>query len=182
MSHLERLVEYPEPRYHGERGEKSAVFRPASTPPDLSSPGSTTHYLATNESTGGEFGLYKVELGGRSPGARTHFHRAMSESFYVLSGQLELFDGDRWVSGREGDFLYVPAGGLHAFKNVTDEPLSMLMLFSPGAPREEYFERVAEMAQRGGAELKDFRERHDSYFSEDLDAKGNPGGAGRHRD
>ncbi|MEV5611134.1 cupin domain-containing protein [Streptomyces sp. NPDC052225] len=169
MSFLEPL-DYPEPRYHGDRGEVNAVFRPAETPPDLSSPGGTTHYLATHESTGGEFGLYKVELGARSPGAKTHFHRAMSESFYVLSGELELFDGRKWVTGREGDFLYVPVGGLHAFKNATDEPLSMLMLFSPGAPREEYFEQVAEVSRRGGEELKNFRVRHDSYFEEDLDA------------
>ncbi|MGQ4486173.1 hypothetical protein ACN6LM_002887 [Streptomyces sp. SAS_281] len=46
--------------------------------------------------------------------------------------------------------------------------MSMLMLFSPGAPREEYFERVAEMSQRGGEELKRFRVRHDSHFTEDF--------------
>jgi quercetin dioxygenase-like cupin family protein len=92
----------------------------------------------------------------------------MSESFYILSGELELYNGENWVTGREGDFLYVPVGGLHAFKNVTDEPMSMLMLFSPGAPREEYFEHVAERTQRGGEELKRFRVRHDSYFLEDL--------------
>ncbi|MER0246939.1 cupin domain-containing protein [Streptomyces sp. HSW2009] len=167
MSYLEPLA-YPEPRYHGAEGEVSAVFRPADAPPELSSPGGSTHYLATNESTGGEFGLYKVELAARSAGAKPHFHRAMSESFYVLSGALELYDGDRWVTGRTGDFLYVPVGGLHAFKNTTDEPLTMLMLFSPGAPREEYFERVAEVAQRGGQELTDFRTRHDSFFVEDF--------------
>ncbi|MEV1173866.1 hypothetical protein [Nonomuraea sp. NPDC049784] len=72
------------------------------------------------------------------------------------------------MTGRAGDFLYVPVGGLHAFKNVTDDPTSMLMLFSPGAPREEFFERVAEMAQRGSEELKEFRVRHDSYFEEDF--------------
>ncbi|CAL9594548.1 cupin domain-containing protein [Streptomyces sp. enrichment culture] len=168
MSYPEHL-EYPEARYHGDQGEVSAVFRRADSPPDISSPGGTTHYLATQESTGGEFGLYKVELGPRSPGARTHFHKAMSESFYVLSGELELFNGEKWVTGRAGDFLYVPAGGLHAFRNVTDDPTSMLMLFSPGAPREEYFERVAEMARRGGEELRRFRTRHDSYFVEDLE-------------
>ncbi|MFD4633776.1 cupin domain-containing protein [Streptomyces sp. NPDC058284] len=129
----------------------------------------STHYLATNESTGGEFGLYKVKLGARSAGAKTHFHKAMSESFYILSGELELYNGEKWVTGRTGDFLYVPVGGLHAFKNVTDEPMSMLMLFSPGAPREEYFERVAEVAQRGREELKQFRVRHDSYFLEDFE-------------
>ncbi|MBH5337809.1 cupin domain-containing protein [Streptomyces pactum] len=168
MSHPEDFA-YPPARYHGTTGEVNATFRPADTPPDISSPGATTHYLATHASTGGEFGLYKVELGARSPGARTHFHRAMSESFYILSGELELYNGERWVTGRTGDFLHVPVGGLHAFRNVTDEPTSMLMLFSPGAPREEYFERVAEMAQRGGEELERFRVRHDSYFLEDLE-------------
>ncbi|MFE4667054.1 cupin domain-containing protein [Streptomyces sp. NPDC056716] len=162
--------EYPAARYHGIQGEANSVFRPADSPPDISSPGATTHYLATNQSTSGEFGLYRVDLGARSAGAKTHFHRTMSESFYVLSGELELYDGEAWVTGRTGDFLYVPAGGLHAFKNVTDEPMSMLMLFSPGAPREEYFERLAEMAQRGGEELKQFRIRHDSYFLEDFES------------
>lgn len=170
MSFPEDLT-YPEPRYHGDRGEVNATFRPAGTPPDISSPGGgSTHYLATNESTGGEFGLYRVDLAARAAGAKTHFHKAMSESFYVLSGELELYNGEKWVTGREGDFLYVPVGGLHAFKNVTDEPMSMLLLFSPGAPREEYFERVGEMAQRGGEELKQFRIRHDSYFVEDFES------------
>ncbi|MGP3769933.1 cupin domain-containing protein [Streptomyces sp. SDT5-1] len=168
MSYVENM-RYPEPRYHGDTGEVSASFRSADTPPEVSSPGGSTSYLATQESTGGEFGLYRGVLGPRSAGAKAHFHRAMSESFYVLSGELELYDGEKWVTGREGDFLYVPAGGLHAFKNVTEEPVSMLMLFAPGAPREEYFERVAEMSRRGPEELKEFRVRHDSYFVEDFD-------------
>ncbi|MGC0398517.1 hypothetical protein RKD27_001161 [Streptomyces sp. SAI-126] len=50
---------------------------------------------------------------------------------------------------------------------MTDEPMSMLMLFSPGAPREEYFEQVAEVGQRGGEELERFRVRHDSCFLPD---------------
>ncbi|WP_063726756.1 cupin domain-containing protein [Streptomyces sp. RTd22] len=170
MSYPEDL-QYPEPRYHGTRGEVNAVFRPADTPAELASPsGGATHYFATNASTGGEFGLYKVEMGPRAGGPATHFHRAVSESFYVLSGELELYNGEKWVTGREGDFLYVPVGGLHAFKNVTDEPTSMLLLFAPGAPREEYFERLAEVTQRGGEELKRFRIRHDSYFVEDFES------------
>ncbi|MFJ4902750.1 cupin domain-containing protein [Streptomyces sp. NPDC088727] len=168
MSSIENM-RYPEPRYRGVEGEVNASFRPADTPPEVSSPGGSTSYLATHESTGGEFGLYKGVLGPNSAGAKTHFHRAMSESFYILSGELELFNGEKWVTGREGDFLYVPVGGLHAFKNVTDAPMSMLMLFSPGSPREEYFEQVAEMSRRGREDLKEFRIRHDSYFVEDFD-------------
>lgn len=148
-------------------------------PLDISSPGASTHHLATNDSTGGEFGLYKVELGARSAGAKTHFHKAMSESFSILSGELELYNGEKWVTGRVGDFLYVPIGGLHAFKNVTDEPTSMLMVFSPGAPCEEYFERVAEMAQRGAEELKRLRLRHDSHKSADAACVHSPGRTNR---
>ncbi|WP_172386912.1 cupin domain-containing protein [Streptomyces sp. MNP-20] len=162
-------MSYPAPRYHGDKGEVNASFRTADTPPEFVSPrGDAYRYLATQESTGGEYGLYQVDLAAGAAGAKTHFHRAMSEAFYVLSGELELFNGDKWVTGRSGDFLYVPPGGLHAFKNATDEPMSMLMLFTPGAPREEFFERVAEVSQREREELKEFRVRHDSYFEEDL--------------
>jgi mannose-6-phosphate isomerase-like protein (cupin superfamily) len=165
-------VSYPEPRYLGEGGEVSAVYRSADTEPDLSSPsGNRTHYLATHVLTGGEFGLYKIDMGPRSPGPSAHFHRTISESFFILSGEAQLFDGERWITARRHDFLYVPVGGLHAFKNGSDAPASMLLLFSPGAPREEYFEKVAEMATRGGEEFAEFLLRHDSFF---VDVDGTP--------
>ncbi|MEU1199748.1 cupin domain-containing protein [Streptomyces sp. NPDC005813] len=158
-------MSYPEPRYLGEQGEITALFRPADTPPDITAPtGNHTHYLATHTSTGGEFGLYRVDLGPASPGPSTHFHRSISESFFVLSGAVNLFNGDQWITARPGDFLYVPPGGLHAFHNEADEPASMLLLFTPGAPREEYFEKIGEVAQRGGEELREFLLRHDSFF------------------
>ena len=164
-------MSYPEKRYLGEHGEITAVFRPSDNAPPLTQPGNRILYLATQASTQGEFGLYRVDMGPRSPGPSTHFHRTISESFFVLSGSVELYNGDRWVRAGEGDFLYVPVGGLHAFKNDSADPASMLLLFSPGAPREEYFEKVAEMAKRGGQEFADFLVRHDSYF---VDGDGGP--------
>ncbi|MEU4096078.1 cupin domain-containing protein [Streptomyces sp. NPDC026673] len=158
-------MSYPEPRYLGEQGEISALFRSADTAADVIAPsGGRTHYLATHASTGGDFGLYRIDMGPGSPGPSTHFHRSISESFFVLSGAVQLFDGERWITARPGDFLHVPAGGLHAFQNDSDEPASMLLLFAPGAPREEYFERAGEMAQRGGAAFREFLLRHDSFF------------------
>lgn len=136
---------YPDPRYLGENGEINAVFRTADHAPELSSPGGNDlHYLATQALTGGEFGLYKVDMGPQSPGPSTHFHRSISETSFVLAGTVPLFDGEQWVSAGQDDFLYVPVGGLHAFRNTSDDPASMLLLFSPGAPHEEYFEREAE--------------------------------------
>ena len=78
--------------------------------------------------------------------APAHFHRAMSEAFFVLSGTMRLYDGTEWVDGHQGDFLYVPPGGIHGFRNEADEPASILMLFAPGAPREAYFEGFGALA------------------------------------
>lgn len=159
-------MSYPPRRYEGDDGEVSARFRPVGQEPELpSATGSAIHLLATQASTGGEFGLYRMDMAPRSKGPRAHYHRTISESFFVLSGQVRLFDGDHWITGRSGDFLYVPVGGLHGFSNDFDEPASMLLLFAPGAPREDYFARLGKKARLGGEELERFRVEHDTYYT-----------------
>ena len=97
-----------------------------------------------------------------------NFHRTMSESFYVLTGTVRIFDGTSWVDTYPGDYTFVPDGGLHGFRNESGQPASMLLLFAPGAPREAYFEglvEIAEMAEEPSAEeLADFYARHDNIW------------------
>jgi mannose-6-phosphate isomerase-like protein (cupin superfamily) len=157
------LVSYPDRRYFGADGEVSAVLRPADAAAELQRPSVSYHYLATTASTGGEFGLYRVDMRPGAGGPSTHFHKTISESFFVLSGTVRLFDGERWIDGTAGDFLYVPVGGLHAFHG-SDEPASMLLLFAPGAPREAYFEGVTELAGLSDEERAQFFIDHDNYF------------------
>jgi mannose-6-phosphate isomerase-like protein (cupin superfamily) len=157
-------VSYPEPRYFGDEGQVSAVFRPVGAEPDIKRPTVAYHYLATTASTDGEFGLYRVDMGPKAGGPSTHFHKAISESFFVLSGTVRLYDGERWIDARAGDFLYVPVGGLHAFHG-SDEPSSMLLLFAPGAPREAYFEQVTEVAKLSDEERVRFFLDHDTYWT-----------------
>ncbi|WP_201294826.1 MULTISPECIES: hypothetical protein [unclassified Nocardiopsis] len=54
----------------------------------------------------------------------------------------------------QGDFLHVPQGGPHAFRNDSD------------APREEYFEQVSQLVRTSEEERAAFFDRHDSYFVE----------------
>ena len=96
--------------------------------------------MANQQATGGDYGLYRVDIAPAGGGPGPHFHRAMSEAFFVLSGTMKLYDGNDWIDGHPHDFLYVPPGGIHGFRNEADEPASVLMLFAPGAPREAYFE------------------------------------------
>lgn len=161
-------MSYPEARYLGEAGENSGIFRPASAGPDLMIGETAVHYLGTGASTGGQFGLYRWEMGPKRSGPAPHFHRTISESFFVLSGTVRLFDGKGSTDATEGDFLHVPAGGVHSFCNDSGEPASMLILFTPGAPREAYFEElgaiVAEGRRLGDAEWTDLYLRHDQYM------------------
>ena len=162
-------MSYPDARYVGDRGEISAVFRPAGAPPELAVGASgSASYLATGASTNGQFGLYRWDMGPERAGPGTHFHRTISESFFLLSGTVQLFDGDRWTGATAGDFLFVPEGGLHAFRNESGEPASMLILFAPGAPRERYFEELAQIAASGREltpeEWTELYARHDQYM------------------
>jgi quercetin dioxygenase-like cupin family protein len=162
-------MSYPEPRYLGDTGEVTATVRAHGQPPHLNlASGGSVEYLATSATTGGEFGLYRWTLGVARTGAGEHFHRTFSESFFILSGTVSLYNGDTWVDGTAGDFLYVPQGGIHAFKNDSDAIASMLVLFTPGAPREEYFESLVAMS-RGELVLTDeeraeFYRRHDNNY------------------
>jgi mannose-6-phosphate isomerase-like protein (cupin superfamily) len=152
---------YPPALYTGDTGEVSARFRPHDTEPDLTYPsGTRVEYLATGESTDAKFGLYRWNMTGTPGGAGLHFHRSLSESFFVLSGTVRLYDGAREVDAVPGDYLYVPEGGIHGFDNVSGEPASMLILFSPGAPREGYFDGLLKL--RTGLTMTD--EERDAFY------------------
>ena len=166
MSHPDLV--YPPPAYHGEAGEISATVQRSDAEPDLTYPsGGTAHYLATRRTTNGQYGLYRWSMVPAPGGPAPHFHRTMSEAFYVLTGTVRLYDGRDWVDGYPGDFLFVPEGGIHGFRNESGEPASMLILFAPGADREDYFEtldRVGRGLEMSDEERAAFFLRHDTFW------------------
>jgi quercetin dioxygenase-like cupin family protein len=163
-------MSYPPPVYTGE-GEVSARLRPADAPAELVyQHGVEVHYLATGAGTDGLFGLYRWEMPPAVGGPACHYHRTMSESFYILSGEVTVYDGTGWKPARAGDFLHVPPGGLHGFRNDADEPASMLLHFAPGAPREAYFEGLARLAageKMSGEEFTAFLQEHDNIYTDE---------------
>ena len=164
---------YPEARYDGESGELRATIRPAATEPNLVYPsGNRVHYLATTATTDGLFGLYRWEMRPEPSGPGPHFHRTLAESFFVLDGTIRIFDGTRWADTGPGDFVHVPIGGIHGFRNDSGQPAAMLIHFAPGAPREGYFEGLAAWARDGRpteAEAADFYLRHDNVWVPEQD-------------
>lgn len=156
---------YPPDVYRGSSGETSAWLRPSATPPDLVMPdGQTCEFIATSADTNGLFGLYRWTFGDDESGPGAHFHRTITEQFYVLSGHVRFYDGKTWTTAHPGDYLFVPEGGVHGFRGGGHA--QMLLTFAPGGPREAYFENAA-----NGLELPADREarheymiEHDNYF------------------
>ena len=159
---------YPDPVYLGAGGEATATLRRSDQEPEIEYPnGTRAHYLAKGKLTRGLFGLYRWELGPEKSGPGPHFHRTITESFYVLSGTIRIYDGRGWIDARPGDFIHVPEGGIHGFRNESGRPASMLIHFAPGAPREAYFEGNARFAREGrpsDEEMAEFYLRHDNHF------------------
>jgi mannose-6-phosphate isomerase-like protein (cupin superfamily) len=156
---------YPEPRYLGEKGEISATYRPNDDEPELKYPtGTDVHYLATGASTHGLFGLYRWEMGPAPGGPNKHFHRSITESFYVLTGTVRIYNGREWIDAKPGDFVHVPEGGVHAFRNESGQPATMLLHFAPGAPREGYFEGLFKLPTMSEEERAAFYLEHDSFW------------------
>ena len=146
-----------------------SIFRPdREVVPRPVGPSATVRFVAPGSDTAGRFGLFRWDMAPHAGGPAAHFHKTFSESFYVLAGRVRLYDGEHWVEARAGDFLHVPEGAVHAFANDADEPASMLILFAPGAPRERYFEELAELARTGRRpspeEMTELYARHDQYM------------------
>lgn len=161
-------MSYPDPVYRGDGGETRATLRAAASDPDLVyKNGTRCKFLATGDTTRGLFGLYLWEMPAAAGGPGPHFHRTIQESFFVISGTIQIYDGRTWRASGPTDFVHVPEGGIHGFRNDSDEPASMLIHFAPGAPREDYFASNARFSYEGrlsDEEMASFYLRHDNYF------------------
>ena len=101
--------------------------------------GDTYSIKAVGQQTKGTLGLVEASV---PPGAGpiAHIHAVGDEAFYILDGQLEFLDGERVYTAKTGDFIYVPAGIRHRFKNKHVHTARMLFMFTPAGPEEALVE------------------------------------------
>jgi len=77
-------------------------------------------------------------LANEGSGYGAHLHRECEEVFLITSGSLEFLLGAEVTTLREGDCVRVPSGRPHGYRNISGEPVSMLVSFVP-AGLEELF-------------------------------------------
>lgn len=116
------------------------IFRPTGTGPAVYGPGDLYTYMATGEETNNSFFQFEAvvpENGGPPP----HIHSREDESFYVVKGSLEITLGNKVYQAKAGDFVYVPRGTLHRFRNSGKGTAVQLVTFVP-AGMEKFFNEV----------------------------------------
>src|SRR5439155_22588045 len=74
--------------------------------------GDTYTVKVTKDDTGGALGFVEGSVPPGS-GPRSHVHADEHESFYVLSGDLEILHGESTFIARTGDFVFIPKGTVH---------------------------------------------------------------------
>ena len=60
-------------------------------------------------------------------GPPPHIHRNEDETFYIVEGQIDFLLGDETVTGGPGDFVNVPRGTVHRFRNSGTSAAKMIL-------------------------------------------------------
>ena len=124
-----------DPRYHRQDG----IYVPANEGVSEWVSGDVYTIKLTGEESGGQIGFIEASVppGGGPP---PHAHASAGEGFYVLSGELEFLNGNKTIEAASGDFVWIPAGARHSFKNVGVHGAKMLFFFSPGGLEQVFLQ------------------------------------------
>ena len=113
---------------------------PAGTGPLFLGPGAKITFLVTGEQSGGACFIFEgvTPPGGGPP---PHIHHREEESFYLLQGNLTIQAAGRTIQASPGDFVHIPRGTVHSFRNEGNVDARLLTTVSPGGPAglEKFF-------------------------------------------
>jgi len=126
------------------------IFRPKGTAPAVWGPGDLYTLLITGEETNNTLFQFEaiVPKGGGPP---AHVHSKEDETFYIVSGSLEILLGDKRYHAKRGDFVYIPRGTVHQFKNVGGDVAVQLVTFVPSGMDRFFREVFPEAKDRSAA-------------------------------
>lgn len=114
--------------------------------------GNLVRFLARSPETGG---AYSLAEGSFRPGngAPPNRHPGDDESFYVLEGTFAFVVDGSTRTVTAGDFVRVPNGAVHAFKNVGDDVGRLLIVNTPGRVHDAFFSEVGTPLPPGTREM-----------------------------
>ncbi|MEM8883712.1 MAG: cupin domain-containing protein [Planctomycetota bacterium] len=131
--------------------------------------GDRYRFLATGEETEGGYALWEATL---SPGGGPppHTHTREEEAFCILEGTITFFTDDGSFEATAGEFVHLPRGQRHWFRNETDRPARTLIHVAPAGLEQLFFEigtrvedRTAPIAAPSNEEIRRLGELADQF-------------------
>ncbi len=92
-------------------------------------------------------------------GVPLHIHEREEEFFIILEGTAHMVNGDETLQATAGAAVTVGKGIPHAWCNLTDMPLRMLVIFTPG-----HIEGLFREASRGTARILALADAYGTRF------------------
>src|SRR5262245_13441714 len=121
--------------------QNQVKYVPAGTGPMYWGPGDKVTFLVTGAQSGGACFICEgmVPPGGGPP---PHIHHHEEESFYLLQGSLTIQAAEQTFRASPGDFVHIPRGTVHSFRNDGNVDAKALVVVSPAGPAglEKFFE------------------------------------------
>jgi quercetin dioxygenase-like cupin family protein len=121
--------------------QNQVTYMPAGTGPLYWGPGDKVTFLVTGAQSGGACFIFEAMAppGGGPP---PHIHHFEEESFYLLQGTLTIQAAGRTYQASPGDFVHIPKGTVHSFRNDGKVDAKMLVTVTPAGPVgvEKFFE------------------------------------------
>jgi mannose-6-phosphate isomerase-like protein (cupin superfamily) len=99
---------------------------------------------------GGRVAAIEVVTPAGVPGPPPHHHEDCDEFFYVIAGRLGVMRGDTWSSLGPGDYLNIPRGTVHSFRNDGSDEVRVITGFEPRG-FERFFLEYGVDADEAGA-------------------------------
>jgi mannose-6-phosphate isomerase-like protein (cupin superfamily) len=84
------------------------------------------------DATGDAFALAEYEAAPGVPGPPLHVHRIITETFYILDGEVEFRSGGKTQKLGRGSLAFVPPGVEHTFANNGGAVARWIGIFTPG--------------------------------------------------
>ena len=86
------------------------------------------------------------------PGPPPHHHLDADESFYVISGRLGVMCDDTWTSLGPCEYMNVPRGTVHSFRNEGTDDVRVITAFEPHGFERFFLEYGVDVDEAGAFE------------------------------
>jgi quercetin dioxygenase-like cupin family protein len=108
-------------------------------------------FKTLNEDTPGELSVIEITA---APQSGPALHKHPPEVFYIVDGEFEFYGAqpEDTLKAKAGDFIHIPSGAPHAYKNIGTTPGKYLLITSmAGNPEQLWFQKFEyELSQKLG--------------------------------